>query len=90
MQNWIKVRVPVLHKDPQGKIKLYFVDVIMDIGLGFLLGSIFVNIGMQTFFGIDTAGWDSTTVLIWKAVPWAVIGAAITAFLRYARNPSTF
>ena len=87
---FVRIKVPVLNKDQEGKITFSFVDVIVDIGLAMLLGTIFINIAFETFFATATTGWDQTTILIWKAVPWAVLAACITAFLRYARNPSTF
>ena len=86
----VKLKVPVLYKDPEGHLRFHFVDVITDIGLGMLIGTIFINIAFQTFFSTATSGWDSTTILIWKAIPWAVLAACITAFLRYARNPSGY
>ena len=71
-------------------VMLFFLDVIMELGMGMMIGVIFINIGFQTFFATATSGWDSTTILIWKAIPWAVLSAVITAFLHYSRNPSGY
>lgn len=83
------VKVPIL-KNENGAIKVHFVDVVVDIALGMLMATIFVNIAFGIFFATATSGWDSTTILIWKAVPWVALAAIFIAFLRYARNPAAY
>jgi len=67
-----------------------YLDVIMNIGLGLMVGVIFLAIGITTFNSQSTAGWDATTILIWKAWPWVAAAASLIATIRYAQNPSGY
>ena len=70
--------------------KAFYLDVIMNIGLGLMIGVIFLAIGLTQFFATSTSGWDSTTILIWKAWPWVAAAASLIATIRYAQNPSGY
>jgi hypothetical protein len=85
----MKVRVPVVVKE-NGTIKIRFIDIIVDVALGMLMATIFVNIAFGIFFSTSTSAFDSNTILLWKALPWVAMAAVFTAFLRYVRSPSTY
>ena len=70
--------------------RAYYLDVIMNIGLGLMIGVVFLAIGINQFFATSTSGWDATTILIWKAWPWVGAAAALVATIRYAQNPSGY
>lgn len=72
------------------RIRVGFLDVMMDVGLGFMMGTIFMNIAMQVYLTVIITAWDSTSQLIWKSLPWAAIGALIIALIRYVQNPSGY
>jgi hypothetical protein len=71
-------------------LRAFYLDVIMNIGLGLMVGVIFLSIGITTFNAQSTAGWDSTTLLIFKAWPWVAAAASLIATIRYAQNPSGY
>lgn len=85
MTKLLKARI----KDPVF-LRACFIDVLMNVGLGVLIGVVFTNIGLQVFFNTDTTGWDATTIIIWNSWPWAIVGGDIIATIRYVQNPSSY
>ena len=54
------------------------------LGMGLMIGVIFVSIAFSVFFATNTTGWDVTTKAIWGYIPEIAVAVFIAALAAYA------
>ena len=54
------------------------------LGMGLMIGVIFVSIAFAVFFNTNTTGWDATTLSIWGYIPEIAVAVFIAALAAYA------
>ena len=54
------------------------------LGMGLMIGVIFLSIAFAVFFGTNTTGWDATTKSIWTYIPEIAVAVFIAGLAAYA------
>lgn len=54
------------------------------LGMGLMIGVIFVAIAFGVFYGTNTTGWDPVVVAIWGYIPEIAVAVFIAALAAYA------
>lgn len=61
------------------------VDVIVEIGVSFIIAPIFLGIALTNMAAQSTTGWADTTVMLWGLLGMIFIAAMIIATISHAK-----
>ena len=67
-------------------LKARFVDTMIELGLGFLIGAILIGrVALPQFYLVSTAGWDTYTILVWPLLPFVLVAGIALAVIYHVK-----
>lgn len=80
-----------MDKEPEKKTLTFkLIDVIVEIGVSFIIIPILMGTALTNFAATNTAGWDATTAAMWGLMGMVFIAADIIAVIAHAKNAGKF
>lgn len=70
--------------------KFKLIDVIVEIGVSFIIMPLLMGIALTNMAAQSTAGWDSNTAMMWGLMGMIFIAANIIAVIAHAKNAGKF
>lgn len=70
--------------------KFKLIDVIVEIGVSFIIMPLLMGIALTNMAAQSTAGWASETVILWGLMGMIFIAANIIAVIAHAKNAGKF
>lgn len=66
------------------------IDVIIEIGVSFIIMPLLMGIALTNMANQSTAGWSDETVLMWGLLGMIFISANVIAVMAHAKNAGKF
>lgn len=66
------------------------IDVIIEIGVSFIIMPLLMGIALTNMANQSTAGWSETTTLLWGLLGMIFISANVIAVMAHAKNAGKF
>jgi hypothetical protein len=66
------------------------IDVIVELGVSFIIMPFLMGIALTNMAAQSTAGWASETVLLWGLMGMIFIAANVIAVIAHAKNAGKF
>ena len=66
------------------------IDVIIEIGVSFIIMPLLMGIALTNMANTSTAGWSDETILLWGLLGMIFISANVIAVMAHAKNAGKF
>jgi hypothetical protein len=71
---------------PRASVTFRLIDLIVEIGVSFIIMPLLMGIALTNMAAVSTAGWDSPTVLMWGMMGMIFLAADIIAVIAAAKT----
>lgn len=68
-----------------GSLSFRLVDVVIELGISFIMIPLFIGIALTNMAATSTAGWDAMSTMMWGLMGMIFIAAEIIAVISHAK-----